>query len=148
MLGGDPITVVDSVAFDPISGSGAFSASSAAVIAYRAGRPSLTRLSWFDRSGNALGTLGSPEQSGLSTFTLSPDGHRVAAERTLQNETDLWLLDSTHLTRFTHGADGNIARVPVWSRDGSRLAFESTGSHSARLSMKRLGAGGGDEVPV
>ena len=146
MLGGDPITVADAITFDPIGGSGAFSTSSAGVIAYRAGRSPLTRLSWFDRSGNALGTLGSPEQSGLSTFTLSPDGRRVAAERTLQNETDLWLLDSTHQTRFTHGADGNIARVPVWSRDGGRLAFESVGSHAIRLSVKRPSGDGDDEV--
>jgi serine/threonine protein kinase/Tol biopolymer transport system component len=137
-LRGEPMTVADAVSFDPISGSGAFSTSTAGVIAYRAGRPPVTRLSWFDRSGKAHGTLGPPEQSGLSTFTLSPDGRRVAAERTLQNATDVWLLDTTRQTRFTHGAGGNIARVPVWSRDGGRLAFESVGSHSIRLSMKRL----------
>jgi Tol biopolymer transport system component len=141
-LGGEPITVADAVTFDPISGSGAFSTSNAGVIVYRAGRPPITRLSWFDRSGNALGTLGPPEQSGLSTFTLSPDGRRVAAERTLQNGTDVWLLDATHQMRFTHGADGNIARVPVWSRDGDRLAFESVGSHSIGLAMKRVNGEG------
>jgi len=145
-VGGDPITVADAVAFDPISGRGAFSTSSAGVIAYRTGQSPVTRLSWFDRSGNSLGTLGSPEQSGLSTFALSPDGRRVAAERTLQDRTDVWLLDSTHQTRFTHGANGNIARVPVWSRDGGRLAFESVGSQSERLAMRRLNGDGDDEV--
>jgi serine/threonine protein kinase/Tol biopolymer transport system component len=146
VLGGDPMTVADAVTFDPISGSGAFSTSNAGLIAYRAGRSPVTRLSWFDRSGNALGTLGPPEQSGLSTFTLSPDGRRVAAERTLQNGTDVWLLDATHQTRFTHGANGNIARVPVWSRDGSRLAFESVGSHSIQLSMKQLSGDDDDHI--
>ena len=58
-LSGEPITVADSVAFEPITGAGAFSTSDAGVMAYRAGRPSVTRLSWFDRSGNALGTFGS-----------------------------------------------------------------------------------------
>ena len=146
MLGGEPITVADSVAFDPITGSGAFSTSDAGMVAYRDGRPAVTRLSWFDRSGNALGTLGSPEQSGLSTFTLSPDGRRVAAERTIQNETDVWLLDSTRQTRFTHGAGGSIARLPVWSRDGGRLAFESVGSRSITLAARPLT--GGDDVAL
>ena len=125
MLSGEPITVADSVAFEPITGSRRVFDIGCGVMAYRAGRPSVTRLSWFDRSGNALGTLGSPEQAGLSNLRLSPDGRRVAAERTLQNETDLWLLDSTRQTRFTRGSDGSIARLPVWSPDGGRIAFES-----------------------
>jgi hypothetical protein len=116
--------------------------------AYRAGRPPVTRLSWFDRSGNALGTLGSPEQSGLSTFTLSPDGRRVAAERTIQSQTDLWLLDSTRQIRFTHEAGANIARLPVWSRDGGRLAFASVGASSVRLSMKGNVIGRGHQYDV
>jgi serine/threonine protein kinase/Tol biopolymer transport system component len=145
-ISGEPITVADSVAFEPIDGTGAFSTSNAGVIAYRAGRPSVTRLSWFDRSGNTLATLGSPEQAGLSNLRLSPDGRRVAAERTLQNETDLWLLDATRQTRFTHGTDGTIARLPVWSPDGARVAFESVRSGSVALSMKPSTGDGAGEV--
>jgi Tol biopolymer transport system component len=146
MVSGDPIIVADSVAFDPISGAGAFSTSDAGVITYRTGRPSMTRLVWFDRSGNALGTLGSPEQSGLSTFTLSPDGRRIAAERTVQNETDLWLLDSARQMRLTHETGGTTARLPVWSRDGARLAFQSIGPNSMTLSAKRLTAERDEQV--
>ena len=56
-ISGEPLVVADSVAFESIDGTGAFSTSDAGVMVYRAGRPSVTRLSWFDRSGNALGTL-------------------------------------------------------------------------------------------
>jgi Tol biopolymer transport system component len=110
-------------------------------MAYRTARPALTELLWFDRSGNALGKFGSPEQAGLSTFTLSPDGRRVAAERTVQNETDVWLLDSTRPTRFTRAARGSVTRVPVWSRDGRRVAFESVGPGSVKLAAKPPGGG-------
>jgi Tol biopolymer transport system component len=79
ILSGEPVIVADSVAFEPITGAGAFSTSDVGVMAYRAGRPSVTRLSWFDRSGNALGTLGSAEQAGLSNLRLSPNGRRVVA---------------------------------------------------------------------
>jgi serine/threonine protein kinase len=144
MPSGEPITVADSVAFEPITGAGAFSTSDVGVMAYREARPAVTRLSWFDRSGKPLGTLGSPEQAGLSNLRLSPDDRRVAAERTLQKETDLWLLDSTRQTRFTRGSDGRIARLPVWSRDGGQIAFESVRSGSVALSVKPS-TGDGDE---
>jgi serine/threonine protein kinase len=145
VVSGEPVTVADSVAFDPISGAGAFSASDAGVMAYRTARPSVTTLSWFDRSGNAIGTLGS-ELVDLSNFRLSPDGRRVAAERTIQNETDLWLLDATHQTRFTRGGDGRIARLPLWSPDGSRIAFESVRSGSVALAEKPSAGDGAEEI--
>jgi Tol biopolymer transport system component len=143
---GEPVAVADSVAFEPIDGTGAFSASDSGVVAYRVSRPSVTRLSWFDRSGSALGTLGASEQLGLSNLRLSPDGRRVAAERSIRNETDLWLLASSHQVRFTHGSDGNLRRLPVWSPDGSRIAFESIRSGSIALSMKPSTEDGAEEV--
>jgi serine/threonine protein kinase/Tol biopolymer transport system component len=146
-LSGEPMTVADTVTFDAITGVGAFSVSGAGVMAYRAGGPSVTRFSWFDRSGNALGTLGS-EQAGLSNPKLSPDGRRVAVERTLQNETDLWLFDSTHQTRFTRAASGSMTRLPVWSSDGGRIAFESVGPNSVKLSVKPSTGGGDEEMLV
>jgi Tol biopolymer transport system component len=144
-VAGEPVTVADSVAFDPISGSGGFSVADAGVIAYRTARPSVTRLAWFDRAGRPLGTFGAAEHVGLSTFVLSPDGRRVAAERTVQRDTDVWLLDEVRQRRLTHDASGAVARVPVWSRDGSRLAYELVGARSLRLSMRSL-AGGADET--
>jgi Tol biopolymer transport system component len=145
-LSGEPITVADSVAVDPITGSGAFSTSDAGVLTYRIAHPLVTRLSWFDRAGSSLGTFGSAEQIGLSNLRLSPDGRRVIAERTLQNETDLWMLDSTRQTRFTLGADGNIARLPIWSPNGDRIAFESIGSGSVKLVIKSASGGDGEEM--
>jgi dipeptidyl aminopeptidase/acylaminoacyl peptidase len=71
----------------------------------------------------------------------------VAAERTLQRDTDVWLLDEARQRRLTHDASGAVARVPVWSRDGSRLAYELVGARSLQLSMRSL-AGGADETLV
>ena len=52
---------------------------------------------------------------------LSPDGRRVAVSRTVQGNTDLWLLDAARTTRFTF--DPAADRFPVWSPDGSRIVF-------------------------
>ena len=145
-MSGEPTAVADSVAFEPIDGTGAFSTSDAGVLAYRAGRPTMTRLSWFDRSGNPLGMLGSSEQIGLTNLRLSPDGRRVAAERSLQGETDVWLLDFSRQTRFTHGSDGTLARLPLWSPDGARIAFESVRASTVTLSTKPSGEDGPEDV--
>jgi eukaryotic-like serine/threonine-protein kinase len=144
-MSGEPTAVADSVAFEPIDGTGAFSTSDTGVLTYRAGRPTMTRLSWFDRSGNPLGILGSAEQIGLTNLRLSPDGRRVAVERSVQGETDVWVLDSSHQTRFTHGPDGTLARLPLWSPDGARIAFESVRAGTMTLSAKPSGEDGPED---
>jgi eukaryotic-like serine/threonine-protein kinase len=145
-VSGEPIAVADSVAFEPIEGSGAFSTSDAGVVSYRVGRPATTQLAWFDRSGRTVGAIGSSEQLGLTNPRLSADGRLVAAERSLQNDTDLWVLDATRQTRFTHGADGSLRRLPVWSPNGTRIAFASIRSGSVALAMKPATKDGDEEV--
>jgi Tol biopolymer transport system component len=142
---GETVTVADSVAVEPISGGAAFSASDTGLIAYRVGNTVGTRLSWFDRTGNALGVVGTADQVGVSNLVLSPDGRRVAIERTIQNVTDLWLLDSTRQMRFTSGSGGNITRFPIWSPDGGRIAFNQTQSGAIKISVKPS-TGGDEEV--
>jgi dipeptidyl aminopeptidase/acylaminoacyl peptidase len=144
IVSGEPISVADSVTFDPITGGAAISTCDAAVFAYRSGRGPVTQLAWFDRSGRTLGTIGSSQEVGLSNLALSPDGRRVVAERTVQNETALWLLDLSHQVLFTPTNDEAMARYPVWSRSGDRIAFASVQTASVRLSA-RPSAGTDDE---
>ena len=86
------------------------------------------RLTWFDRQGRIVGTLG---ESGLyRTLTISPDGRRVAVERTdpqTQNR-DIWLADVAGgaFTRFT--TDPAWDAFPLWSPDGTRIIFTSNRS--------------------
>ena len=143
---GDPIAVADGVAFEPIDGTAAFSVSGTGVLAYRTGRPTLTQFAWFDRAGRSLGAFGSPEQTGLTNLRLSPDGGRLAAERSLQNETDVWVLDAAHQLRVTRASDTTATRLPVWSPDGARLAFLSIRSGSVALAVKAATGDGPEDV--
>ena len=78
------------------------------------------QLTWFDRAGQALGTLGAPDATQVDP-ALSPDGRQVALRRVVQGNTDLWLIDAARTTRFTF--DPAPDQWPVWSPDGGRLVF-------------------------
>ncbi len=103
------------------SAAGAFSVSPAGSVIYRAGRALESRFTWFDGSGKVVGTIGSSDANNLLHPTLSPDGRRVAAHRAMQGNTDLWLFDAGRETRLTLDAGRDM--YPVWSLDGSRMAF-------------------------
>ncbi len=143
---GDAVTVAESVAWDPVTGGAAISTSDANMFAYRSGH-SPTHVAWFDRSGRELGTLASFDGTGLSNPRLSPDGRRVIGERTVNNETALWLVDSSHQLLFARTPDENMARYPVWSRNGDRIVFASVRTGSTKFHV-RAAAGPTDEEVV
>jgi eukaryotic-like serine/threonine-protein kinase len=103
-------------------------------------------LTWFDRQGKAVGTIG---DSGVyRTLTISPDGTRVAAERTdpqTQNR-DIWLLDAASgaTTRFT--SDPGWDAFPTWSPDGSRIVFTSNRSGVYELYQKPSSGASNEEL--
>src|SRR5262249_27497536 len=109
-LSGDPFSVAENVA-EQLPSSGArlapgFSATSG-IVAYRAASVSTTRqLTWLDRSGKNTGTIGAAESTGLRDVELSPDGKRIALYRTLDRNSDVWLIDAVRgvPTRFTFDA--------------------------------------------
>jgi eukaryotic-like serine/threonine-protein kinase len=143
---GEPLVVADTVLSDQINGTAAFSASDAGVLTYRAGPSQTTRLTWFDRSGNAVGAIGSADATEFSNLRLSRDGRRVAGERTIRNVTDVWVLDSERQMRFTRGSPERVTRFPLWSPDAGRIVFEAIGANSVRLSAKPSAGGDDEEV--
>ena len=122
------------------------SVSAAGLVAYRAGGASRRQLAWFDRSGKALGTLGAPDENGLNAPSVSPDGRRVAVFRTVQGNTDIWLLDGTRTSRFTF--DAALDRFPIWSPDGSRIVFDSNRKGHRDLYQKSSSGAGAEELLV
>lgn len=76
------------------------------------------------------GTFGALDENQLLNPELSPDGLRVAVDRTVQNNTDVWIMDASRMTRFTF--DPGTDHWPVWSPDGGRIVLDSgrTGTHN------------------
>jgi Tol biopolymer transport system component len=142
-LTGDPAALAASIGAGESAPVG-FSVSRTGAVAYRAGGGSPLRTSWFDRTGNVLGQL-----AGLNAPEVSPDGRYVAGDRTLDGNRDVWLLDLVRgaSTRFTthQAVDG----LPVWSADGSRIAFHSQRNGNFDVWIKRLdGMVGSEELLV
>ena len=115
------MTLADGVATEGDSRS-AVSVATAGLVTYRTGASSQRQLTWFDRSGTARGTVGDPDGT-LARPRVSRDGRRVAVSRTVQGNTDVWLLDGVRASRLTF--DAAVDSYPVWSPDGSRIVFSS-----------------------
>jgi Tol biopolymer transport system component len=79
----------------------------------------------YDLDGRRLGTIGEPA---IYTFLkYSPDLSMVATVRIdLQQElSDIWILDAGtgDATQLTHSDPRQFVQTPVWSPDGSRIAY-------------------------
>ena len=121
-VSGEPIPVAQAVGSDEGVLRGAFAAASG-VLAHRAGGGERRQLAWVDRAGIVRGTVGPPDESGLSNPELAPDGRRVAVHRTVQGNTDVWLIEVGRgvASRFTFNASND--GFPLWSPDGRRIVF-------------------------
>jgi serine/threonine protein kinase/Tol biopolymer transport system component len=124
-LGNESFPVARAVGVDAGAQRSAFSVSATGVLAHRAGAASRRQLVWIDRTGKALGAIGSPDEVPISFPDLAPDGRRVAITRTIPGNPDLWLVeaDGGTATRFTFNPA--IDAAPLWSPDGSRIVFRS-----------------------
>ena len=105
---------------------------------------SQSRLVLRDRQGQEIGTVGSP--GNYYSPLLSPDGKRVAVDNSGNaNNGDIWIhdLDRPVGTRVSrHPADESS---PVWSPDGTQIAFWGASSGNGDVFLHQVGA---SEDPV
>jgi Tol biopolymer transport system component len=139
---GEPVPIASHVSQYPELGTAAFASSPTGVIVYADAPGSQSnRLTWFDRTGKALGTVG--DSASYANPRLSPDGKRVVVEIVdISGNRDIWLMDVARglPVRFTFepGRDAS----PVWSPDGRTIAWQG----ATRLKAKASSGAGVEET--
>jgi len=144
---GDPFPVAEQVQYFPQTYAAMFSASSNGTLLYQnQTATSASQLTWFDRGGRKLGSLGTP--SDQANPHISPDGKKIAVDIVdpRSGNIDVWSYDSAGgiATRLTSHAA--IDAEALWSPDGSRVAFMSIRQGHADIFWKSSGGGGDEEL--
>jgi hypothetical protein len=75
---GDPTPVAEHVAFVSPPAGGQFSASENGTVVYAPEAAHNKQLTWFDRNGNPVGTVGLPAD--IASAAISPDGSMIALD--------------------------------------------------------------------
>jgi Tol biopolymer transport system component len=108
-----------------------YSASNTGVLIWQGVWARNYQLVWFDREGKQVGSVenASPVAVGEDPH-VSPDGKRVLIKRNPPNT--LWVIDTERGTSERITSD--FGQIPIWSPDGSRVAYSSSGGISVKAS--------------
>jgi Tol biopolymer transport system component/DNA-binding winged helix-turn-helix (wHTH) protein len=138
-LSGDPLRLGEQVTVDGAMNRAALSVSNVGSIIYRTGSGGSQRqFVWFDRRGQETEHVGEPDGNGVFGPALSPDGQHIAMYRTVDGNSDIWLMEVERgvRERFTMDGDGEVN--PVWSPDRRRIAFSSNREGAYNLYLKSI----------
>jgi Tol biopolymer transport system component len=132
---GSATQVIDDVLTVVSYGTSAyFSASETGLLAYFPGEVAAeAALVWIDPDG--VPTPVSEERGPFAYPRLSPNGKRVAFTVATRGGQDIWVHDLERGTR-TRLTFGPFDTEPVWTPDGSKIAFSTSASGSMALQWK------------
>jgi Tol biopolymer transport system component len=114
------------------------SAAANGVFAYWGNSEVDRQLTWFDRNGKALAAVGPPNS--YFSVRLSPDEKRLAIEAVdaAAGRSEIWIMDLNRGSLSRIGAQAVEAFAPIWSPDGSEVAFSAETSSGMNLMRQRL----------
>jgi Tol biopolymer transport system component len=149
ILTGEAHNLSDGVLYFPTVDRAVFSASTGEVLVAQTGKGAfVSQLTWFDRTGKTISTLGPPGAYG--NVRISPAGHFVATSQISADgrSSDIWILESARAatTRLTFGPAAH--QTPVWSPDGKQVLFVMNRNLGQQLYLKNVDGSGSEEEVV
>jgi serine/threonine protein kinase len=140
---GDPVPIAEPVGYMETQAQGLYSVSRNGILVYSGGSTSSRQqLTWFDRTGKELGTIG-PPGNGIQFPKISPDGRIIAVDRqdTKTGIIGVWLHDLQRNTESRISPGSDITRYPIWLPDGNHIVFFSPPSEGSILLTELNGSG-------
>ena len=140
---GRAVAVLDEVAHTLISGTAQYSFSNTGLLTYRRARSRNRVLEWMDPSGQVRSLRSVAAEYQEARF--SEDGARLALVIGEGSQSDVWVYDIARdaMTRLTFHPDNDWS--PIWSPDGTRIAYSSWRPDVGTFNLFLQGAGGGGE---
>ena len=143
-LEGEPLTLAEPVEADPNTWGGTPVSVGGDALALRSGRIGTVQLTWLDRRGVELGTLGPP--GNYKNQALSPDGGRIVISEDVETHLSVVDLATGAFRRFTFKPERVVG--PSWSPDGRTIAYSSTREGPFRIFLApTTGAGTEETLP-
>ncbi|HEY7387403.1 MAG TPA: protein kinase [Bryobacteraceae bacterium] len=145
-VAGEPVPVANPVAADDGPAFGHLSASASGSLVYLPATSRMWQLTWFNRKGEIIGRPVQTEE--FRMLKLSPDGNKAAVERfqVFAGQSSIWVIDLVLGTnsRLTFGPGLNGA--PVWSPDGTHIAWRALRGGKAAIYQKAANGTGNEEL--
>jgi len=143
----EPVAPDENVDFSWLTGD-PFASASASALVYTTGKLRVSQLTWFNRTGQAVGKLGDPDV--YYDPAISPDGTTMVIEKRASDigTTDLWTVDLVRgaMSRLT--STPGFESVGTWASDSRRIAFGSDQQESAKIYVKHASGTGTEEAIV
>jgi serine/threonine-protein kinase len=140
---GRAVPVVEEVAHAVLSGTAQYSFSNTGLLTYRRDRSRNRLLEWMDASGQVRPLRAVAAEYQEARF--APDGGRLLLVIGEGSQSDVWVYDIARdaMTRVTFDADNDWA--PIWSPDGTHVAYSSWRPDVGTFNLFVQRAGGGGE---
>ncbi len=146
-LVGEAFPIAEQVRYDVGFNRGSFTVSENDVLIYLTGSSqSGFDLTWFNRSGILMNTVG--EAASYSVSSLSPDGKKLVFSifDPQSRNRDVWLHDLGRNVRTRFTFDKAVEESPIWSPDGSRIIYSSDRKGRLDIYQKAVSGVGGEEL--
>jgi Tol biopolymer transport system component/predicted Ser/Thr protein kinase len=148
-LTGEPVQVVGGVQYSARWSVGGFSASENGILVYEPpGYASLSEVALFRKDGTVAAELGAA--SVIYRISLSPDGRRVVMdsyEEGVRN-IDIWAYELGRGIKTRLSFERTPEFQPVWSPDGSRIAYTSPRNGRYHILTRPSSGTGTEEVAM